>query len=143
MSNQFLPRPKVKSKECITHLSRDRPLCQHIERQMNDTSVQENRRDEPPPLIGLFTMKTSKSTHVLDGAYLCWWIGSIIRTCNTPDPPVDAKPSASNPMEAQENRNVHPISVVSGICGTYRIHGGHRAPRWTSPNSLGPSIGFT
>ena len=85
--------------ECLSHsayLCRGCKLCQHVQYDVHEASVQEDGSDEsahdeysrdskmvvgvPPPLIGLLTTEASGTTEFLDSTKSIWWVGSVIKT---------------------------------------------------------------
>lgn len=85
--------------ECLghsTYLCHGCKLRQHIQYDVHEASVQEDRSDEsandefnrnpkvvvgvPPPLIGLPTMESSGTTEFLNSTKSIWWVGSVIKT---------------------------------------------------------------
>jgi len=78
-----------------TNLSGYSQLGEHVEDDMDETRVQEDRSDEsetenlqswstatsahlPEPLIGLTTMEATETAHLLYGTEPIWWICGII-----------------------------------------------------------------
>ena len=73
-----------------------RELCQHIQRDVYEASMQEDGGDKsadarywpnpgvticsPPPLIRFFPMELSMPTNFFDGTKLIRWVGGIIET---------------------------------------------------------------
>ena len=81
------------------YFRRSRELCQHIQRNVHETSMQEDGSDEsadrgywsnsevtvclPPPLIRFLSMESTMTTNVFDSTKSIRWIGGIIETWKT------------------------------------------------------------
>jgi hypothetical protein len=89
----------INDPECMSndaYFRRSRELCQHVQPDVQETSMQEDGRDEPadggywsnpgvtvclpPPLTGFLVMEPSVTTKVFDSTKSIRWVGGIIET---------------------------------------------------------------
>jgi hypothetical protein len=128
---------------------RDCELCEHVQPDVHETSMQEDRSDEsandgyrpksgviarlPPPLIGLFTMEATMTTNILDGTKSIRWVSGVVKTWQ----------SSAWAVQLKAETNSHGIFNVAGTSRTSFMHGGKRAPTRIRALPEGPNIGLT
>jgi hypothetical protein len=119
------------------YLRRGRKLCQHIQRDVQETSMQEDRGDEPgdggywsnpgviirlpPPLIGFLVMEPSMTTNIFDSTKSIRWVGGIIETWRRKSVPHKPRNRRWGPAH-----KVDLVSVVPVIRSSYTVESEHQ-----------------
>jgi hypothetical protein len=119
------------------YFCRSRELCQHIQCNVHETSVQEDGSDEsadrgywsnpevtvwlPPPLIRFLAMEPSMTTNVFDSTKPIRWIGGIIETWGRTRVPHEPRNQRQGPAHM-----VDLVSLVLPIRSSYMVESEHQ-----------------